>query len=125
MTDTTKLYVNTTDGKWYYYDNEWKIGGNYQSIGISDKSINIEKTDFIERINLADTQNGIDGKSNSHNINADFGAYTDNENYYASSLIPISENEKLIAQGKYGSRYFLYITFYNSSKKVIQSNERI
>ena len=32
MTDTTKIYVNTTDGNWYYYnDSEWKIGGVYQS----------------------------------------------------------------------------------------------
>lgn len=32
MTDTTKIYVNTTDGKWYYYDGDsWEIGGTYQS----------------------------------------------------------------------------------------------
>lgn len=35
MTDTTKVYVNTTDGKWYYYDGDsWEIGGTYQSTGI-------------------------------------------------------------------------------------------
>lgn len=32
MTDTTRIYVNTTDGKWYYYDGDsWEIGGTYQS----------------------------------------------------------------------------------------------
>ena len=32
MTDTTKVYVNTTDGKWYYYDGDsWEIGGTYLS----------------------------------------------------------------------------------------------
>lgn len=32
MTDTSKIYVNTTDGKWYYYNGEeWTIGGTYQS----------------------------------------------------------------------------------------------
>ena len=42
MTDTTRIYVNTTDGKWYYYDGDsWEIGGTYQSSGISNKSIDI------------------------------------------------------------------------------------
>lgn len=32
MTDTTRVYVNTTDGKWYYYDGDsWEIGGTYQA----------------------------------------------------------------------------------------------
>ena len=33
MTDTTRIYVNTTDGKWYYYDGDsWEIGGTYQEM---------------------------------------------------------------------------------------------
>ncbi len=40
MTNTNRIYVNTTDGKWYYYDGDsWEIGGTYQSTGISDNSI--------------------------------------------------------------------------------------
>lgn len=40
MIDTTRVYVNTTDGKWYYYDGDsWEIGGTYQSTGIADGSI--------------------------------------------------------------------------------------
>jgi len=32
MTDTSRIYVNTTDGKWYYYDGDsWEIGGTYQA----------------------------------------------------------------------------------------------
>lgn len=35
MTETDRVYVNTTDGNWYYYDGEeWQIGGVYQSTGI-------------------------------------------------------------------------------------------
>ena len=35
MTDTSKVYVNTTDGKWYYYDGSaWTAGGTYNSQGI-------------------------------------------------------------------------------------------
>lgn len=46
MTDTTKTYVNTTNGYWYYYDGTtWQQGGVYQSSGIADGSINILKFD--------------------------------------------------------------------------------
>lgn len=32
MTDTDRIYVNTTDGYWYYYDGDsWERGGVYQS----------------------------------------------------------------------------------------------
>lgn len=32
MIDTTRTYVNTTDGEWYYYDgNDWVSGGTYQA----------------------------------------------------------------------------------------------
>lgn len=32
MTDTTRVYVNTTDGHWYYYaDDQWNDGGVYQA----------------------------------------------------------------------------------------------
>lgn len=43
MIDTTRIYVNTSDGKWYYYDGDsWEIGGTYQSTGIADGSVTFE-----------------------------------------------------------------------------------
>ena len=48
MIDTTKIYVNTTNGNWYSWNgNEWVIGGVYNSQGIADKSITENKTSFI------------------------------------------------------------------------------
>lgn len=48
MTDTTKMYVLTTDGKWYYYDgNNWVIGGNYQA---SISSLDVKNTLSISRL---------------------------------------------------------------------------
>lgn len=50
MTDTTRIYVNTTDGKWYYYDGDsWEIGGTYQSTSFGDDNIisdNIRNVEF-------------------------------------------------------------------------------
>ena len=40
MTNTSKVYVNTSDGKWYYYNgSSWVAGGIYQSTGIADNSV--------------------------------------------------------------------------------------
>lgn len=48
MTDTSRIYVNTTDGKWYYYNGSaWTIGGTYQATALSD--IN---TDTLNSLNF-------------------------------------------------------------------------
>lgn len=40
MTDTSRAYLLTTDGNWYYYNgSEWVVGGSYQSTGIANNSI--------------------------------------------------------------------------------------
>ena len=40
MTDTTRIYVNTVDGNWYYYNGtNWLSGGVFQSVIIGDNSI--------------------------------------------------------------------------------------
>lgn len=46
MTNTSKVYLNTTNGKWYYYDGDsWEIGGTYQSTGIGTSSIDLTMLD--------------------------------------------------------------------------------
>lgn len=57
MTDTTKIYVNTTNGHWYYYANDqWNDAGVYQSSGISssdpvivDINTRLENTSFYDQ----------------------------------------------------------------------------
>lgn len=54
MSDTSRIYVNTTDGKWYYYDGAaWVAGGTYQASGLSDGSVtlNILGTDVKFNLN--------------------------------------------------------------------------
>lgn len=47
MTDTSKIYLLTTDGNWYYYNNsEWVSGGVY----ISDSSKVSEVSSFLTQI---------------------------------------------------------------------------
>lgn len=54
MTDTSKVYVNTTDGDWYYYNgSSWVSGGTYQSSGVADDSIGLDNIkDGITKFNL-------------------------------------------------------------------------
>lgn len=48
MTDTTRIYVNTTDGHWYYYNGSaWTDGGTYQATEIPDGSIGRVKLSFM------------------------------------------------------------------------------
>lgn len=58
MTDTSKTYVNTTDGNWYYYNGTaWVIGGVYQATSVANNSItplqlaDITKTNSFIKIN--------------------------------------------------------------------------
>ena len=46
MTETDRIYVNTSDGHWYYYDgSQWQDGGTYQSTGIADGAITVFNLD--------------------------------------------------------------------------------
>lgn len=59
MTDNSKIYVNTSDGKWYYYSTDsWKEGGIYQASQLSNnyietamiknKAVTPQKIAFVE-----------------------------------------------------------------------------
>lgn len=59
MSDTTRIYVNTTDGYWYYHNGTaWTQGGVYQSTGLADDSVDTFKVDknlkglYIQNINF-------------------------------------------------------------------------
>lgn len=48
MADTSRIYVNTTDGKWYYYDGSaWVIGGTYQSSVLGENEVYYNSLDNL------------------------------------------------------------------------------
>lgn len=58
MTDTSRVYVNTTDGHWYTYNGTtWVDRGVYQSTGIADDSIDVNKLSYEFK---KDTNNYLD-----------------------------------------------------------------
>lgn len=115
MTDTTKVYVNTTDGNWYSWNGtEWVIGGVYNSQGIGEGEVTPNKTNFFEKINLFDYRTIIDGKF----ISSD----TENESseYYYSDFIPVEP----------GATYIIPYNvnncgcFYNADKEYVANIKR-
>ena len=80
MTDTSRIYVNTTDGHWYWYDGtSWQDGGVYQSSGISDGSIIF--SNLSENI-----QDSFDSNNETTNI------IGQNNKFIDYTLIPVSAN---------------------------------
>lgn len=53
MTDTSRVYVNTTDGHWYYYNGStWIDGGVYQATEVDNGAIDILKLDELLKNNF-------------------------------------------------------------------------
>lgn len=110
MTDTTRIYVNTTDGKWYYYDGDsWEIGGTYQSSQLSDEVLaELDNTAKTTTINLINPDECVDGMLNGDGTIVSGAAYktTDYIEVESSTEYTIQENYRIIGQ-------------FNSNKKMI------
>ncbi len=79
MIDTSKIYVNTTDGNWYYYNGSaWIIGGVYQVSQLGDESIHeynlsntiLSRKDNQEEITFGEIETGIINDNGTINPNA-------------------------------------------------------
>ena len=101
MTDTTRVYVNTTDGKWYYYNGtEWTIGGVYQASEDSSTVQELEKSinDTMIRTRTVNifhyTSSDVEtGKYYS----ASSGQFRDGESYDAfTNYLDVEENEPYV-----------------------------
>ena len=65
MADTSRVYVNTTDGHWYYYsNNQWNDGGVYQATE--------DSTSILELKNVVDNITDITFIQENHTIESGF-----------------------------------------------------
>ena len=96
MTDTTRVYVNTTDGYWYYYNgSSWVQGGVYQSVAVDENDPTISKIEnSIEQIRTS-TKNLLDPEKYVPNkiINNSGQVVNDSTGCYYNQLIPVSIND--------------------------------
>jgi hypothetical protein len=110
MTDTTRTYVLTTDGHWYWYNGaSWQDGGVYQATGISDNSIHPVKliknqvTDFFTGSYKSDGT--ID--------------YT-KVNWLSSPLIAVEPGDIIqITEG-----YFQWLTIFDSNQDLLTTKSK-
>lgn len=96
MTDTSKTYLNTSDGNWYYYNgSSWTIGGVYQATQISDNSIFPSMLSDI----LKNSQNLLTPSFSKNNgFYSSTGVFNNNENFRYSSPIKLLKNQTIFAR---------------------------
>ena len=128
MTDETRVYVNTTDGHWYYYDgSNWTDGGVYQTTGIGDETINFEKLtkevqeNIVMSIKYSDLKNNyreyqpifVQGRIDVNNGNL----VNSNTQISTADFIDVSLFNKIML--KISNSYNVFAFKYNSNKSYL------
>lgn len=121
MTDTTRIYVNTADGHWYWHNgSEWIDGGVYQATEIVEHSIYPEHTIFYEDINLIPKLNWTQGK-----IIGNSGTITDySSGCYNEEYVSVTGGDKLVIINNSNVNFnYMKIREYASDKSFIAAND--
>ena len=126
MTDTTRVYVNTTDGKWYYYDGDsWEIGGTYQSTSLGEGTVGLVNLKN-EVINDRYTTNGINQLNpfacQDNTAISDLGVISSNNTYWLSNQITLTEGQVLRIE-KAADFYDKLPTYQNCYKINVKNSE--
>ena len=120
MTDTTRIYVLTTDGHWYWYDGtSWVDGGVYQATEDSDTLTELQET--VDEIGYV-TENLFDINSEDfhdngyyHHNQGEDGCHFVEDDRYACAII------KLKGTGNYTVSATNYSTYRLTENKGFQS----
>ena len=108
MTDTTRIYVNTTDGEWYYYDGtDWVSGGTYQSVGLGDSVVMLSNLNNEVIYNLNSRINNKDDLATFKEIEMTF---TDNNEL---GIINASTGAEETSATAYRTKYYIYLPPYS------------
>lgn len=117
MTDTSRVYVNTTDGHWYYYnENNWIAGGVYQATEIGNREVGLKNLNFVlsDNTQLFNKENVTYDKY--INSQGNLANVEDEYKYCVSDFIPVEEHH--IYARTYNSAYWSR-AFYDENKEFI------
>lgn len=125
MTDTSRIYVNTNNGHWYYYDGtDWQDGGVYQAAEDSTTLTNLveDYTNYKEKTtNVSPNRFNKDDETTKTNYyyNGEIGATlteSANSTYYCA-IIPVEPGETITLSSS-GFR----ILFINDNDEILARN---
>ena len=95
MTNTSKIYVNTTDGKLYYYNGtNWVAFGTYQSTSIGENTISYKMFDDFLKNSMGIT---IPSVTITNGAYLNGGAIIPQNGYSYTSPIELKKGQRLIA----------------------------
>lgn len=125
MTDTTHVYVNTTDGNWYYHNGTaWTIGGVYQSTGIAESSIDVNKLENELRTHIKANEVVLALTEGSYVASA--GRIAAHASYNYSEPILLKKGNTIVLNAIGQSTNVAFISIYNidkgTYKPVVTSN---
>lgn len=128
MIDTSRVYVNTSNGKWYYYDgNSWQIGGTYQSTGIADSSI---FTSYLENNIKNRIKEEVDYQEiKSYNNN--LGKYMKNNGELASAtnfsclILNVKENDSISIKTVIDTSSNEYSLIYLNNNNIVSKHDKM
>ena len=117
MTDTSRAYLLTTDGNWYYYNGSaWVVGGNYQSTGIADNSIQYDMLENKLKNNFKASFNEVTGITwNTGGFYNDNGTITNDTFFAYTNKIPVNPYEYYFYPNNSGPRNL--VCMYDNSYK--------
>lgn len=124
MTDTTRIYVNSTDGHWYWHDGtDWQDGGVYQATQIADESIDFNQLsqNLQNHIKTEDSENIIQLELTVGHMKSTIEEIYDSP-YYQYGKGIVSGKQRIKFTGISGANViYPAILFYNSNDELIGS----
>lgn len=111
MADTTRIYVNTTDGHWYWYNGStWTDGGTYQATGVGENEI--DGTKLFDNVIIDLDKNNLIIHNGIHYTN-----WIYSENYDSTDYIEIHNGDVLTVTNVKGT----YFAYYDADKNYLSS----
>ena len=127
MTNTSRIYVNTADGNWYYYNGSTFVsGGVYQSAEFaansiqskSIKSLDYSKVEKVETINIGDfgTPQGYNGTTvNNYTDNSVSFSGSGNHGIFLLNFKDVDKTKTYIITGDITSNFTCYVALFENT----------
>lgn len=125
MTDTTRVYVNTTDGYWYYYNgSNWVQGGVYQATEIGSNiigSYNISNNGLmISDMFTSEFTDSFNDVFELYNGNYYNGSPVPTINWMATKMIPVKKDDIIVVDIDYATLTLNVVELYDKNKSYIK-----